>query len=235
MMDDSNSGEGPGTATGGQARIIRRYQNRKLYDTEASKYVTLDDIAAMIKAGVDVKVQDNKSKKDLTAVTLTQIIFEEEKKDQSILPLSALKRIIQTGSESITEVTQKVVGPGIASIQAARQEVERTVERLVHRRSSEDGVLEPVVNTESKSGDGEELSKKIEENLSAFFERMKAASNLAARVEQLEGEVEELERLLERKRKRKPRAKKTTAETAAATTQEPATTVERPNGEPIDR
>jgi polyhydroxyalkanoate synthesis repressor PhaR len=88
-------------------RIIKRYANRKLYDTQHSRYVTLDQISEMIRNGDDVKIIDNKSKEDLTSVTLAQIIFEEEKKQRSFLPLQAMKNIIQTGGESITTlVTQ---------------------------------------------------------------------------------------------------------------------------------
>ena len=61
------------------AKIVKRYANRKLYDTERSCYVTLDDISQMIKAGDEVRVIDNKSGEDLTSVTLAQIIFETEK------------------------------------------------------------------------------------------------------------------------------------------------------------
>ena len=73
--------------------MIKRYQNRKLYDTQNSTYVTLYDISRMIKEGSDVQVIDNSTKEDLTAVTLTQILFEEEKKKKSLLPLGALKMI----------------------------------------------------------------------------------------------------------------------------------------------
>jgi polyhydroxyalkanoate synthesis repressor PhaR len=88
-------------------RVIKRYANRKLYDTQHSRYVTLDQIAEMIRTGDDVKIIDNKSKEDLTSITLAQIIFEEEKKQKSFLPLQAMRNIIQTGGESITQlVTQ---------------------------------------------------------------------------------------------------------------------------------
>src|SRR5687767_14298852 len=88
-------------------RVIKRYANRKLYDTQHSRYVTLDQIAEMIRNGDDVKIVDNKSKEDLTSVTLAQIIFEEEKKQKSFLPLQAMRNIIQSGGESITQfVTQ---------------------------------------------------------------------------------------------------------------------------------
>jgi polyhydroxyalkanoate synthesis repressor PhaR len=85
------------------ARIIKRYANRKLYDTQHSRYVTLDQIAEMIRHGDDVKIIDNKTKDDLTSVTLAQIIFEEEKKQKSFLSLQTMRNIIQSGGESISQ------------------------------------------------------------------------------------------------------------------------------------
>src|SRR3990167_3506466 len=85
-------------------RIIKRYQNRKLYDTRHSCYVTLDDIAHMVKQGEEIKVIDNKTKDDITSVTFAQIIFEEEKKKKQVLPLSAFKKIIQSSGEHIGDL-----------------------------------------------------------------------------------------------------------------------------------
>jgi len=97
-----------------EPRIIKRYANRKLYDTQHSRYVTLDQISEMIRAGDEVKIIDNRSKEDLTSVTLAQIIFEEEKKQKSFLPLQAMRNIIQTGGDSIqqlvTEAQKRVTG-----------------------------------------------------------------------------------------------------------------------------
>ena len=78
------------------ARTIKRYANRKLYDTRDSRYVTLDHIAAMVRAGDDVKVIDNTTRADLTTATLAQIIFEEEKKTPR-LTVAGLRKIIQAG------------------------------------------------------------------------------------------------------------------------------------------
>jgi polyhydroxyalkanoate synthesis repressor PhaR len=89
-------------------RIIKRYANRKLYDTEHSRYVTLDQISEMIRNGDDVKIVDNKTKEDLTTVTLAQIIFEEEKKQRSFLPLGAMRNIIQSGGEWFAEAQRRV-------------------------------------------------------------------------------------------------------------------------------
>ena len=91
-----------------EARIIKRYANRKLYDTQHSRYVTLEQISEMIRNGDDVKIVDNKTKEDLTSVTLAQIIFEEEKKQRSFLPLGAMRNIIQNGGEWFAEVQRKV-------------------------------------------------------------------------------------------------------------------------------
>jgi polyhydroxyalkanoate synthesis repressor PhaR len=91
-----------------ETRIIKRYANRKLYDTEHSRYVTLDQISEMIRRGDDVKIVDNKTKEDLTTVTLAQIIFEEEKKQRSFLPLAAMRNIIQSGGEWFAEAQRRV-------------------------------------------------------------------------------------------------------------------------------
>ncbi len=91
-----------------KVKIIKRYQNRKLYDTQQSCYVTLDDIAKMIRVNEEVVVIDNKSKNDITASTLTQIIFESEKKASQYAPLFTLREIIQHGNGSISAYLAKL-------------------------------------------------------------------------------------------------------------------------------
>jgi polyhydroxyalkanoate synthesis repressor PhaR len=89
-------------------KIIKRYQNRKLYDTQQSCYVTLDDIAKMIRANEEVTVIDNKTKRDITASTLSQIIFEAEKKAGEFAPLFVLRDIIQFGNGSMSSYLAKL-------------------------------------------------------------------------------------------------------------------------------
>ncbi len=91
-----------------KVKIIKRYQNRKLYDTQQSCYVTLDDIAKMIRSNEEVMVIDNKSKNDITAATLTQIIFESEKKASQYAPLFTLREVIQNGNGSISSYLAKL-------------------------------------------------------------------------------------------------------------------------------
>ncbi|NPC75607.1 transcriptional regulator [Corallococcus sp. AB004] len=118
-----------------EPKIIKRYTNRKLYDTVESRYVTLDEIAAMIKEGTEVRIVDNRTKEDLTSVTLAQIIFEEEKKKNQ-MPLSVLREIIRHPGESISGFIQKEVSPRVASI---REEAEQRLDKLLRR---EDGSLQ---------------------------------------------------------------------------------------------
>ena len=89
-----------------KTKMIKRYQNRKLYDMVDSCYVTLEDIRDMLKAGEDIRVIDNASKEDLTSVTFAQIIFEEEKKTKGVLPLNTFKEIIATSGEALRNIVQ---------------------------------------------------------------------------------------------------------------------------------
>ena len=95
-----------------EARVIKRYANRKLYDTRDSKYVTLDRIAELVRNGEEVKVLDNKSKKDLTKVTLAQIIYEEQKSGNATAwSVQSLRGYIQQGREKlVTTLKQGPVG-----------------------------------------------------------------------------------------------------------------------------
>jgi len=83
-----------------EPRVIKRYANRKLYDTQRSRYVTLDQIADMIRGGQDVKIVDNNTKEDLTSITLAQIIFEQEKRSPK-LPIEGLRQIIRSGLPAV--------------------------------------------------------------------------------------------------------------------------------------
>jgi polyhydroxyalkanoate synthesis repressor PhaR len=77
-------------------RVIKRYLNRKLYDTQDSRYVTLEQLAHLVRQGEEIRVVDKSTDKDLTSATLAQIIFEEEKRSPK-LPIEGLKQIIRGG------------------------------------------------------------------------------------------------------------------------------------------
>jgi len=83
------------------ARRIKRYTNRKLYDTESSEYVSLSDIAGMVRRGETVEVVDNKTGEDLTAQTLTQIILEEGKDGHEVIPSDLLHQLLRRSGEVV--------------------------------------------------------------------------------------------------------------------------------------
>lgn len=89
------------TASSDDVVIIKKYANRRLYNTASSSYVTLDDLALMVKDGVDFIVQDAKSGENITRQVLTQIIFEEEAKGQNLLPVDFLRQLIRFYGDSM--------------------------------------------------------------------------------------------------------------------------------------
>ncbi len=116
--------------------LIKRYPNRKLYDTEAKRYVTLDDIAALIREERDVQVIDNESGEDVTTLTLTQIILEQEKKSSGYLSSSLLTNLIRSGGSTLGHWRQSVER-GVASLGSLRRGrtlgVEESINRLIEQ------------------------------------------------------------------------------------------------------
>jgi polyhydroxyalkanoate synthesis repressor PhaR len=204
-----------------EPKVIKRYTNRKLYDTVESRYVTLDEIAAMIKDGVEVRIVDNRTKEDLTSVTLAQIIFEEEKKKNQ-MPLAVLREIIRHPGESISGFIQKEVTPRVASI---REEAESRLDKLLRREDKRTGEatdaaepLEPAAETPAAGTPSinpsellkasqrafEEWQRKIDERVKHVVEGL--TGNLPALgrdMQLLTQRLEELEKKLEEAEKQK--------------------------------
>jgi polyhydroxyalkanoate synthesis repressor PhaR len=81
--------------------VIKKYANRRLYNTQTSSYVTLDHLAGMVKEGTEFEVQDARTGEDITRSVLTQIIFEEEAKGQNLLPIKFLRQLIRFYGDSL--------------------------------------------------------------------------------------------------------------------------------------
>ena len=80
-------------------RTIKRYSNRKLYDTENKRYITLNEIGKLVRSGVDLRVLDNETEEDLTNVTLSQILHEKERSHKGSLPKSFFTNVLQSGNK----------------------------------------------------------------------------------------------------------------------------------------
>jgi polyhydroxyalkanoate synthesis repressor PhaR len=111
---------------------IKRYPNRKLYDTEAKQYVTLEGIAELIRQGQEVHVLDHATGEDLTAVTLTQIVFEQEKKESGFVPRSVLKGLIEAGGNTLNALQRSLASP-LGFGRQVDEEIARRLEALVAR------------------------------------------------------------------------------------------------------
>src|SRR5258706_7093743 len=97
--------------------IIKKYANRRLYNTGTSTYVTLEDLAKMVKAGEDFQVFDAKSSEDITRSVLTQIIFEQENKEgQNLLPINFLRQLIRFYGDSMQMLVPRYLEVSIESL-----------------------------------------------------------------------------------------------------------------------
>jgi polyhydroxyalkanoate synthesis repressor PhaR len=103
--------------------IVRKYSNRRLYDTEGSRYITLEEIAQKIRAGVDVRVLDAKSGEDLTQATLTQIILESRGAAR-LLPVPLLVQLIRLGDEALAEFLGRYLSYSLEMYLQAKQQAQ---------------------------------------------------------------------------------------------------------------
>ena len=133
-------------------RLIKRYESRKLYDTEESRYVSLEELAAWVREGQEVRVVDNGTGLDVTAQTLTQVILDEGRKGTGFLPAELLhelvragQRAVESGVEQVHQKVDKFVQASIdrlGPVRRAREEMDRLRGRLEELESSLDRIEE---------------------------------------------------------------------------------------------
>ena len=102
-------------------RIIKRYQNRKLYDTHQSCYVTLEEIAQIIREGHEIQVIDNKTKNDITYQTQIQLLFDQERKSTKAGDVELLKRVIRSEEGTFTGYIRTLEGTEAPAEEAATE------------------------------------------------------------------------------------------------------------------
>jgi polyhydroxyalkanoate synthesis repressor PhaR len=112
-------------------RTIKRYSNRKLYDTEDKRYITLEQIAVLVRENQDIKVVDNQTGEDLTTVTLSQILLEQEKRKETSLPKSFFTDLIQRSTERAMDFAKRNVLSRFDSSFGSEQEVEANIDKAV--------------------------------------------------------------------------------------------------------
>jgi polyhydroxyalkanoate synthesis repressor PhaR len=175
-----------------EPKVIKRYTNRKLYDTVESRYVTLEEIAAMIKAGAEVKIVDNRTKEDLTSVTLAQIIFEEEKKTSKV-GLETLRGLIRQGGEVAQRLVEGTGAELRGRVEAVRAAATQRVQSFIQTGDRAKELVQ--ASQEAVSA----LQRKVDERVRAAMEGMsnlgevkRALDDLSRRIEGLEKKLDEL-------------------------------------------
>ena len=116
------------TVPGDGPVIIKKYANRRLYNTETSSYITLEHLAAMTRDGRDFKVVDAKSEEDITHNILTQIIMEEEQRGQTMLPVPFLRQLIAMYGDSMQAMVPGYLEASMDSFRRNQQQFKSAVE-----------------------------------------------------------------------------------------------------------
>ncbi len=200
-VKETSSGDKP-------RRIIKRYSNRKLYDTKDSRYVTLQQIGEMVRAGEEVQIIDNATKEDKTEVTLALIISEDLKAKPRSVPLGTLRSLIQErGERLLSQLREGPIGrliPGTAADGTTEGAAEP--EAPVAIPAPEPATAPPATDAEKHASKGRlseivESSKhtldqwqhNVDERIRAILPGLGAFSDLSAEVRRLAQRVEDLE------------------------------------------
>ena len=204
-------GDNPPSGDRGK-RVVKRYSNRKLYDTRESRYVTLLQIAEMVRAGEEVQIIDNATKDDLTEVTLAQIIYEEQKQHSRSVPLQTLRDLIhQRGEKLMTQLREGPLGRLLPNGEIDKGEGQPVSE--VDEHSTYGGT--PAKDDAAKKGILDQSREALEALQTRIDERVRSAltsfspfQQLQAEVSRLRERIEELEQKLESERKPSKSSKK---------------------------
>jgi len=111
--------------------VVKKYANRRLYNTETSSYVTLDDLAAMIRDGRDFVVYDAKTGEDITRGVLTQIIVEQEGKGQNMLPTAVLRQLIGLYGDNLQSLVPRYLEAAMASFTQQQDQMRDTLSKTM--------------------------------------------------------------------------------------------------------
>jgi polyhydroxyalkanoate synthesis repressor PhaR len=177
-----------------EPKVIKRYTNRKLYDTVESRYVTLDEIAEMIKAGAEVKIIDNRTKEDLTSITLAQIIFEEEKKS-SKMSLETLRDLIRHGSEVAQRFVDTTQAELRGRVEAVKAAAEQRVQSLITRGQATSDRAKELVQASQEAMAA--AQRRVDERVRAAMDGMSNLNEVRKQLDEATTRIAELEKRLE--------------------------------------
>jgi polyhydroxyalkanoate synthesis repressor PhaR len=155
------------------AYVIKRYSNRKLYDTQESRYVTLDEIEEMIRTGKEVSVVDAASGEDLTSVTLTQIILEAERNHRVTLPAAFLHQLIKHG-EAWQDFIQRSLRSSLENVTTSQREMDRVFREWAARAGWGTAVPRTDARNDADAPERAREGEKLREEVALLRERLRA-------------------------------------------------------------
>jgi polyhydroxyalkanoate synthesis repressor PhaR len=176
--------------------LIKRYPNRKLYDTEAKQYITLEGIATLIRQEKEIRVIDHATGEDLTAVTLSQVILEQEKRQDGFLPQTVLTGLIRAGGDRLSTLRRALASP-LDLARHVDEEIDERLQALISRGelAAEEGrrlrdqllrqdrqTLDPILSDETVRQYLEEKGVPTQEDLKGILDQLEV---LAAKLDQV--------------------------------------------------
>jgi polyhydroxyalkanoate synthesis repressor PhaR len=192
---------------------IKRYANRKLYDTTDKNYITLDQISKLIKAGQEISVVDNQTGEDLTSATISQILARDKKIKNGDVVSSVLIQLIRKGGGTLVDYGKKYVSLWESGLTMAEDEIDKLVNRLV--KDKELSETEGSKLKQDLADRADDLKKwigdKVDQRINHTLNLMNLATkdqmaNLTAKIDALTRKVAKLERV-QNKQTQKPNPK----------------------------
>ncbi len=187
---------------------IKRYANRKLYDTKTKEYITLDKIAKLLKSGEEISVMDNETGKDITAATVSQILARTKKGQTDNGASNVMIQLLRKGPGTLVDYGKKYISLWDRALTMADEEIDRLVERLVKEKEitpSEGSKLKKdMVNRaeDMKKWIAEKIDQRVNEALDLMnLASKEKVSQLTGKIDTLTRKVQNLEKKLARKAK----------------------------------
>ncbi len=171
--------------------VVKKYANRRLYNTETSSYVTLDDLAAMVRVGRDFVVYDAKTGEDITRSVLTQIIVEQEGKGQNLLPTTVLRQLIGLYGDNLQGLVPRYLEAAMASFTQQQDQMRETMAKTMGGFMPFQGALP---NLEEVSRQNMAMMERAMSLFTPFARRDEASPGQEA--DALRSEIESLKREL---------------------------------------
>ncbi len=190
---EGTSGEGETAAT--PPVVVKKYANRRLYNTESSSYITLDTLAEMVRAGRDFVVYDAKSGEDITRSVLTQIIVEEESRGQNLLPTPFLRQLIGFYGDSLQSLVPRYLEEAMGGFARQQEQMRETMAKTM------EGLLPP--GFEELRRQNMAMMERAMSLFTPFYNRPGETpgagdSPAAAQIRALQEEIERLRRQVEK-------------------------------------